>query len=313
MNLSWDDVAYESSYDVYRDGVYQDSVRADATTWTDDNLACQEAVYSYEVAPIPADSDCSDPRPCPTGDGSCPCVCWFQTEGGDVHAQGNISSLIPSSASDPFLSLDGDSGFPGVVSYGGDSVDVYGGEISSENWLSQDVFANLYDFAYFYQKLGSPDDNLGDTVSISELNDDGASQGVYFQQGDLEITGGSLPGGNKVNILVDGQVTVTGNFTAGTDDFLGIFASGNIRVDASVTQIEGLLFTDQDFLSLGVGGANDSQLVVDGSVIANDFTLERNLPDNSNPAELFRYRPDFIVNSPTAIWRTPHTWEEMAP
>jgi hypothetical protein len=237
---------------------------------------------------------------------------WFQTEEGDTHAQGNIVSNIPSAAIEPFFSVEGSGGFPGVVSYHGRRANFGSGDTSTTEWLPQDAFVNLYDFAYFYRKFASPGDNIAvDTVSLGDL-----SEGVSYAGPDqnLTITGGSVSGGQQLMILVDGRVTITGNIDVGENDgsFLGVFASGRIEIAPDVVNLEGIYFTE-DVIDTCLEDSCSQQLVGEGVFTAFDFSLERDLPDNIEPAETFVYRPDLVFSAPMDIWRTPQVWQELAP
>jgi len=251
---------------------------------------------------------------------------WFQTQEGDVHSQESIDSNIPSAATDPYFSVDNAVGFPGVVSYNGFSADFGSGEVSTRDpgWLVEDSFINDYDFEYFYRRFDSPGDNFdGLSASLDELialypGEELVT--IYPGDGqDLTLTGGDVTGGVKLIILVDGQVTITGDpppldvpFNVSSDSFLGIFVSGGIDIDGEVVDLQGVFFSDGTIDSCSVVPCN-RQLIAQGVFVADDFTLARNLPDNIEPAEVFRYRPDLILNSPLGMWRSPQLWQELAP
>ena len=79
---------------------------------------------------------------------------WFQTQIGDVHAEGDIASDLPVSTyfSNRLIYASGRGSDPGVISYNGATTDFGSGEISVTDWLTNDDFTNPYDFDYFYQR-----------------------------------------------------------------------------------------------------------------------------------------------------------------
>ncbi|PJE67320.1 hypothetical protein COU95_03050, partial [Candidatus Shapirobacteria bacterium CG10_big_fil_rev_8_21_14_0_10_40_9] len=73
---------------------------------------------------------------------------WFQTQEGDVHSQRNIRSSIPRTALEPFFSLKGATGYPGVVSYNGSTKPDFGaGEVSSKKWLAKTSLSVPYRYS----------------------------------------------------------------------------------------------------------------------------------------------------------------------
>ena len=244
---------------------------------------------------------------------------WFQTQGGDVHSQGSVDSNIPGATAEPYFSVDGSAGYPGLVSYHGDEASFGSGDVSTTGWLAQDSFAILYNFDYFYRRFDSPEDNLNElSVSLDDLiNAQVGEDLIVVYPGasqDLTITGGEVTGGQQLVILVDGQLTITGDMTATSADksFLGIFTSGDILVEGQVTNLEGLYFSDSRIDSCSYAPCNQ-QLEVNGAMVADEFILSRNLADNTEPAEVFRYRPDLVLNAPLLMWRSPQSWQELAP
>jgi hypothetical protein len=233
---------------------------------------------------------------------------WFQTEIGDTHTGENLICPIPISADDPYFCLeDGSIGGPGVVSYGGGSASFDpGGQVSTEGWLANDSYYHFYDFDYFYEKLGSPGSPNFNGSSPS------TASGVYYASGPTTISAvgtWSLPSNTQISVLIDGELTIERNIDVPVGSYLGIFVSGDLAIDPSVNQIEGVFFSDRDFST----GDGDNQLVGEGVFVAADFDLGRDLTDNTDPAEIFRYRPDLIFNSPLSIWRVPQLWQELAP
>ncbi len=92
---------------------------------------------------------------------------------------------------------------------------------------------------------------------------------------------------------------------------------GNIYVDAAVShpsavEIEGIFLSEGQFRT----GAGDNQLHIRGMVAAYDgLVLERDLEgDNADePAEVFEFAPDFILNFPRDLTFKRLRWKEVAP
>ena len=84
---------------------------------------------------------------------------WLQTSVGNVYAAGQLTSSIPSSATNPYFSL-GSS--PGVVSYGTgydfslSAFDKGETQVSSTNWLVNQTFPSELFYERFIHKLGIP-------------------------------------------------------------------------------------------------------------------------------------------------------------
>jgi len=274
-----------------------------STTITGESLGTAEISV---VVTLLSGLTCDDPAP--TQVTVNPFTGWFQTKEGDVHSGGSINSPIPSTATNPYFSLHDSGETSGVISYGGGSAFFDEGEISPEDdWLAKDSFSKRK-FDYFYQLLGSP-----------EANWDGGSfpnsSGIYYRGEGLSITVGreNVPNGRKLVILVDGDVTITDKVTVVPGGSLVLISSGNINVNGSVGRLEGIYLADGTFST----GDEDNQLTAEGVFIAQEFALERGSPGDpwydTEPYEVFYYRPDLVINSHPKIWTATYTWQEIAP
>jgi hypothetical protein len=236
---------------------------------------------------------------------------WYQTEGSMVHAEGSIDSSIPLSATDPYYSVEGTYGGPGIVSYNSGTTDFGDGGVSEESWLFSDDFTTSLNFNFFYETFDSPiADNLNDGVLPGPVPPE--TLAVFYSQDAVAISGGTVSSGETVILMVQNSVTFTGNIDVAVGGFGGVFATGDIQVDGGVTNLEGIYFSQGTFDSCFSGLCDPAdQLVVEGNVWADDFVLGRNLADNQDPAEYFRYRPDFLFNCPQQMMITPHVWQEL--
>ena len=183
---------------------------------------------------------------------------------------------------------------------------------ATSNYVYRTGLANKYNYAAMLARVRSAVNpavigsvNLGD----SPVGWTSAS-GAYWAwvQGPVSITGGTITN-SKLILLVDGAVTISGNITVGTwnTGSVVIISGGNITLGSGVTRLDGIYMTDGRFVT-GSGGP----LTVNGSVTAwTDFTLSRSAVDNSvDPAEIFNFVPDFVVNLPAPVQRR-HIIQEL--
>jgi|GEM_PF-3373034 len=64
----------------------------------------------------------------------------------------------------------------------------------------------------------------------------------------------------------------------------------------------------------GGGGGSDIELTLEGFFYSPTVFLRRNLADNRfNPAELFIFRPDFMINAPLELLEMQTNWQEINP
>jgi len=151
---------------------------------------------------------------------------------------------------------------------------------------------------------------------------------VYYSHTPLTITGPLVlaVAGETKTIMVNGNVTINANITVPPDRFLAIVASGDITFGPDVTDAQGIYIADG---ALTVSNANPAWVGVarqfkgQGVFVGwGGVNLRRNLngPDTTDdamnsgyPAELFTYRPDYMVNTPDSLKRSRIIWQEIAP
>lgn len=246
---------------------------------------------------------------------------WFQTEEGDVHAQTSITDPIPGTATEPYCSLVGDGGYPGVISYGSGTPDFGDGSASANGWLANSSYGgDHYGYAYFDSLIDSPSP-LSENPSLSDLN---ALDGFYKVEGSGNLT---LPdstwnitsANKKVVILVPGNLTIRERINLRTNNnFLAFIVGGNIIIESDVTDaganpaLEGIFIADGR-ISTGV-----SANVFTGKGMFIGWTgvsLGRDLGSDNNetPAETFVFRPDLWISAPQELLKSSYTWQELAP
>ena len=144
---------------------------------------------------------------------------------------------------------------------------------------------------------------------------DGGTSGL-----DLTIASNITLGTRKVVLLVENaDVYLNGNVSL-TDGsgFLAVLVGekpdgtkGNIYINPTVTNLEGIYLSDNAFLT----GAGTSQLTIRGSVAAlGGISLQRDLADDSTtPAEYFEFAPDQLLLFPPQLNIKRYRWKEVSP
>lgn len=250
---------------------------------------------------------------------------WLQTGGGDVVAGGLLNTNLPDVGTD--FALDAD-GFPGVLIYG-TGFDFTSGagsganQASSQNWLTQhppSTCINYYDvYASKLSSTASPYTSGGAKPAAS---------GIYSQSSNLTTTANwSVPVGQKITVLVNGNLSIRNDITVTAGGFLAFIVSGNITVDPAVgvspalaippPVLEGLYMTNCTgvFATGASSSAGNERLVARGTFVAGSFLFQRDL-GATNPtksAELFTYSPDLFMAMPEEFKDVPVVWEEVAP
>jgi len=143
------------------------------------------------------------------------------------------------------------------------------------------------------------------------------SDGIYYSGSDKTLQGSwNVPAGRWILVLVDGNITIPVDISVPEGSFLGIVSSGNISFTDAVSQVEGMFIANNSINT----GSTDTQFQGEGFFAASQFVLSRDLGDIDNPitpAELFIFRPDFLINSykdaDYSLWWFDFKWEEIAP
>jgi len=227
---------------------------------------------------------------------------WFQVVGAGAVVTNRILDNIPySCASDdvcqPAISLEKIQADNGLVAAGG-GIDNESGCSSedckygiSENWgLISDIVKEKCYYQDLYNKYKVRAE-IGEVVSGDKDLSDLAGSGVVF---------------------VDGNVAISGNNNVVVGDFLMVVASGSINIGEEADQVEGVFVADGGISSLG---SSASQLQIEGSLCSvGDINLVRSYADkinnNTSPATVVNFRPDFIFAMPAELTQTLSGWKE---
>jgi len=230
---------------------------------------------------------------------------WFQTKQGNVHSGGEIKANVPAGKD---FSLDGEGGFPGVISYQGSfEPDFSPDRISSKKWLVKSK-AERNSYVFFYRFLGSP---TGD--NFDGYQGEIVSNGVYYSADEVELEDKvwNFPAGTKAVVLIARSLKIKNKIIVPQGSFLAFVVKGDIEIAGAVERLEGVYIADEEIKIL----ASDKRFVGEGIFMAKRFSLNRDLKNlNSRfPAEQFLFRPDFLINAYSSLWWAQHFWEELGP
>jgi hypothetical protein len=261
---------------------------------------------------------------------------WIQAQGGDVYAASGISSAVSTLATPREFVLSGSGGFPGVTTYGASydfDPDLVGkGEtyVSSPNWLANETYDTTDYYQVFHKRFGAPvdPDIFSDQNAVTQP---ASRETPYYVVGDMATSGNWAVGdGEMIVFLVDGDLTINGSINitgANNTGFVAFIVNGDITIDPSVgnplatttPNLEGVYITSTagTFHSGSSTSAGNERLVVEGTVVAGNVALERDLDsvggNPTAPSELFIYNPQLLITMPDAMRDVPIKWEEVAP
>jgi len=229
---------------------------------------------------------------------------WFRTEGsGNVYAGGSLLSDLPSG--EEFIVTSG-SDDPGILTYGGSSVDLGSGTVSDEGWVANSSLSpTRTNYALVYNQLGFsassvPDYQGAAALDVAKPTSAANSGTAYFIDGNMGInsTAWSVGSGEEITFLVNGDLDISNSIAVADGGFVSFFVTGDIEIDNSVNNIEGIYIAD----GIIDTGTADTQLVAEGTYVGwTGVTMGRDLSgvgNNTSPAELFIYRRDLIENMP---------------
>jgi hypothetical protein len=266
---------------------------------------------------------------------------WWQTVGGDVGSNlSNVVSNIPNSCIEPvcypYLSRrEGlDLYSSGVITYWSGSNNFGGGGSASQGvgYVAQAKIPTNrgiegYDYFYRQFEMGpNPVDDfaLGKTgVNKPDPFFAPPSNGrAYYADGSLTLDAGSwdIAPSESVVVFVNGDLVVDTEVNTPLTGFIAFVVSGDITflggtavVGSETPLVQGVFIADGN---INVNSGTDKFIGEGifigwgGVVLSRDFG---GLDNNTNPTELFIYRPDFVSNAPDAMRRPVMRWNEVAP
>lgn len=211
---------------------------------------------------------------------------WFQSVDGGIFAGSTITNYVPITCDlypgcSPGMSLRALVAAPTL----NNTVDAY--YSYPDNWYINSNLSSYLNFYEQYKALGVGENIEGDLEG--DLDDLNNEEELFFINGDL---------------------TITDNNSVAVGEFLMVMASGDIYIDESVTNVEGILVGRNIVMS----GTNNSQLVINGSLyalenISNSRSYIDKSDNNSSPAVLVNFRPDFVFHIPNEISQKITSWK----
>lgn len=250
---------------------------------------------------------------------------WFQAINGSVYGRTGIESTTPGTMplADRHLILADASGTDGLAYYQSGTLNLgnYPGVTVSETGSNANsgYDGDPANYTYWKVKMATFDKTVWNGLSQPVYNGGVNNYEIYTYTGDVTMDW-SPAAGERVIYLINGNVAVSGNITVPTSSpsFLMVAANGTITFNTDVTRVDGwwvgnsLNFPCVDTAPLdGVCDETDVQFQGQGSFVGYDsITLSRdqNIINNSQPAELFTYRPDLLVNAPEPLYVSKFIW-----
>jgi len=252
---------------------------------------------------------------------------WVQAVGGNAYAASSIISSIPSTVS-TYFALAGAMGDAGIVSYGStydfslDYADFGETLVSAKKWLVQQVNTTTNYYEHFARQMDVPSNAtvIETPTNLEKPTTCTTAPCVYYVDGDMTTsttTPWAIESSEQTVVFVNGNVTINDTITVASGGFFAIIANGNITVDPTITTLHGIYIASNATGNAQFNsGAGLTQLVVTGSVIADNFSLQRDLGGALNPTtpgEVFTFDPQLLFTMPDTMKETPYVWQEVAP
>jgi hypothetical protein len=251
---------------------------------------------------------------------------WVQTVGGNAYAASSIVSSIPSSIS-TYFSLAGAMGDAGIVSYGSaydfslNYVDFGETRVSEKGWLVPQLNTTKNYYAHFARQMDVPGSatTIEEPVNLDTPTTCTTTPCVYYVEGDMTtsaVNPWTIGANEHIVLFVNGNATIQSAITVASGGFFAIIANGDITVDPVVTELHGIYIASNALgNALFTSGDGVEQLVVTGSVIADNFALTRDLGalNPVTPGEIFMFNPQLLFTMPDDMKETPYIWQEVAP
>lgn len=262
---------------------------------------------------------------------------WVQTVGGNVYATNMLRSSIPSTATNPYFTLSGAMGSVGMVSYGSnydfslETANLGETMVSTTNWLVQHTNASLDYYTQFASRMEVPS-SATPLTQLTEIDKPtcATSPCVYYADGNLTtstINSWNIAANEQIILFVNGNVTINRPITITYGGFFALVTHGDITISSTVgtgagvatPTLEGIyIATNADHsavFSTGPSVVGTRRLVIQGSVIADEFQLLRDLDltNSTTPAEQFIFDPQLLFTMPDTMKEIPYVWQEVAP
>lgn len=268
---------------------------------------------------------------------------WSRVTGGDIHVCQSINSPVGAGATPRYFMTAPAGGAPGIVTYGNDYdfdpdpaatakgasfVSVASDNTTAKNWLVNESIpatctTDWYQFLFNKYGLSGVPYDFTNPGALTSTSFPSRTQ-PYKVSGNLTTSGTwNIAAGDNRVIFVDGNLTIGGPILTPNKSFIAFVVNGTITVSPTVgsaladttPDIQAVFVSNGSFNTGDSSNAATPKLIVNGSVIANDIVLDRDLggSNNTTPAEEFRYNPMFIFTLPNEFLDMRINWQEVAP
>jgi len=185
----------------------------------------------------------------------------------------------------------------GLVEAGGDSISFF--DSSLDLYMTQSVAPPDYD----YDKLFEIAPNTKTQISTS--GNLISSSGVYYINGDYEITSGKIPGNygsatfNQI-VFVNGDLRISSTIQVANSSAALFIVKGDVEISKSVNTVKVGLFADGTiFTAYNITeGETSSALVLNGVFVADIIKFQRTLQGTHNeryPSDNITYEPKYVL------------------
>lgn len=255
---------------------------------------------------------------------------WWRAVGGDVYTGATtgivtIQSIIPI-GSQYWLNNDGSGTSPFAMRRSGSMY--FGSLVNADTPSSGRQRAvstyqgDVYDFDFWKANLGLPliptADVTNNTLTRSDLT---PGKAYYYVRPFSGSTVTLSSDGSWVNIpatptkyviFVEGNLVINSQVSVNTNGFLMFIVSGTVTIGSGADNVESIVVSDG---SVTISPDNQ-QLQYEGSIItwgSLNFGRDLGTGNDTTPAELFTYRPDFLRVMPDNVKVFDLEWQEVAP
>jgi hypothetical protein len=198
-----------------------------------------------------------------------------------------------------------------------------------------------YDYFYRQFSLGlNPSDDFASSANDAREPTGNPANGklAYFRNGNLVIQQPwTIAANQKMTVIVNGNLEFRDTsdaqqlITVAPGGFIAFIVSGDIIIDTTVgnnsaantttPNLSGVYIADGEIIteSVGTAGGGDQPFVGAGTFVGwSGITLGRDYDDgglrraenNNKSIETFIFRPDLVLNAPTAMMRSSYIWQE---
>lgn len=250
---------------------------------------------------------------------------FFETTGGDVGAAGTLSVGVDSSAlTSPYTAKYQSQYLLAAGSVSSTAKTATGGFRLAPYSQSGQLVASSGVYNYFADKFRSKATALTCNLTNSQYT------GLKYCGAGNSVTISSdttLGAGTNAVFFIDGNLNINAKLMlpAGTNDAAVYIVKGDIKVDSSVTQIDGVFIARKSFsdcVSVACAVGDTGQLTINGSVYADgeegdSLNLGRYFStiatNATTPSEIVKFAPKYLVVLSTLLASADVGWKEVAP